>query len=321
VKLLKDFDLATIAKYIDWGPFFIGWEMPGRFPDVLSDKTYGTEATRLYNDAQKLVEKIVAEKWFTADGVIGFWPAVSNNRDTITLQTDKGEVNVESLRQQNKKAAGQPSYSLADFVKPGPSPTTSLQAKEGAKASASGGWEGEQEPGSLVEEETVGYLFADPSVYSLLKEYAKKHRSQPTQAEEAMWELLKAKQLEGFKFRRQHIIDKFIADFVCLKRRLVIEIDGLIHNSPHHQISDEQRTERLNEIGFKLIRFTNEQVLNNKDATIQSILTALKSQPEINDISNLSSPTGGQGAGAIFLHRFHKCFCMINRHIWCNTMA
>ena len=118
VKVFKDFNLATIAEYIDWGPFFIGWEMPGRFPDVLTDKVFGTEATRLYNDAQKMVEKIIAERWFSADGVIGFWQANSNNRDTITLQTESGEVYLESLRQQNKKAAGQPSFSLADFIMP-----------------------------------------------------------------------------------------------------------------------------------------------------------------------------------------------------------
>jgi 5-methyltetrahydrofolate--homocysteine methyltransferase len=120
VKVFKDFDLDTIAKYIDWGPFFIGWEMPGRFPEVLSDKIFGVEATRLYHDAQKLVEKIVSEKWFSANGVIGFWPATSNNRDTITLQTANGEVKLESLRQQMKKAIGQPSFSLADFVMPAP---------------------------------------------------------------------------------------------------------------------------------------------------------------------------------------------------------
>jgi 5-methyltetrahydrofolate--homocysteine methyltransferase len=118
VKILKDFDLAAIAKYIDWGPFFIGWEMPGRFPEVLSDKVFGTEATRLHNDAQKLVDKIVAEKWFTANGVIGFWPANSNDKDTVILQTEKGEVKLESLRQQMKKAVGQPSYSLANFIAP-----------------------------------------------------------------------------------------------------------------------------------------------------------------------------------------------------------
>ena len=118
VKVLKDFDLGTIAKYIDWGPFFIAWEMPGRFPEVLSDKIFGAEATRIYNDAQKLVQKIVEEKWFTANGVIGFWPSASNNADTISLQTENGEVKLEMLRQQMKKAVGQPSYSLADYIKP-----------------------------------------------------------------------------------------------------------------------------------------------------------------------------------------------------------
>lgn len=118
VKVLKEFDLGTIAKYIDWGPFFIAWEMPGRYPDVLSDKIFGTEAKRIHNDALKLVDTIVKEKWFTANGVIGFWPAASNNADTVTLQTEKGEVKLEFLRQQLKKAVGQPSFSLADFVCP-----------------------------------------------------------------------------------------------------------------------------------------------------------------------------------------------------------
>ncbi|HEV8271535.1 MAG TPA: methionine synthase [Chitinophagaceae bacterium] len=118
VKVFKEFDLGTIAKYIDWGPFFIAWEMPGRFPEVLSDKIFGVEAKRIYDDAQKLLKKVVDEKWFTANGVIGFWPATSNNADTVTLQTEKGEVKLESLRQQLKKAVGQPSFSLSDFICP-----------------------------------------------------------------------------------------------------------------------------------------------------------------------------------------------------------
>jgi len=118
VKVFKEFDLGTIAKYIDWGPFFIAWEMPGRFPEVLSDKIFGDEAKRIFDDAQKLLKKVIDEKWFTANGVIGFWPATTNNADTITLQTEKGEVKLESLRQQLKKAVGQPSFSLADFIKP-----------------------------------------------------------------------------------------------------------------------------------------------------------------------------------------------------------
>jgi len=135
VKVLKEFDLATISKYIDWGPFFIAWEMPGQFPAVLNDKIFGAEATRLFNDAKVLVGKIIKEKWFTANGVIGFWPAASNNADTVSLQTKnarpparagtdgdgsvgRGEVNLEFLRQQLKKAIGQPSFCLADFIKP-----------------------------------------------------------------------------------------------------------------------------------------------------------------------------------------------------------
>lgn len=118
VKVLKNFDLATIAPYIDWGPFFIGWEMPGRFPAILEDEKFGTEAKKLHSDALKLVDKIIAEKWFTADGIVGYWPASSNNKDTITLQVNGKEVKLESLRQQLKKAPGQPSYSLTDFIMP-----------------------------------------------------------------------------------------------------------------------------------------------------------------------------------------------------------
>lgn len=118
VKVFKSFDLATIAKYIDWGPFFIAWEMPGQYPAVLEDKIFGTEAKKLFNDANALLKKVVAEKWLTANGVIGFWSASSNNADTVTLQTNNGEVKLEFLRQQMKKAVGQPNFSLADFIAP-----------------------------------------------------------------------------------------------------------------------------------------------------------------------------------------------------------
>jgi 5-methyltetrahydrofolate--homocysteine methyltransferase len=118
VKVFENFDLASIAQYIDWGPFFIAWEMHGRFPQILSDTVVGKEATKLYNDAKALLKKIVEEKWFTANGVIGFWPASSNDRDTILVQTTNGEVRLESLRQQIQKAPGQPNFSLTDFIKP-----------------------------------------------------------------------------------------------------------------------------------------------------------------------------------------------------------
>ncbi len=302
VKVFKHFDLGTIARYIDWGPFFIAWEMPGHFPEVLSDKIFGTEATRLYNDAQKLVQKIVSEKWFSADGVIGFWPASSNNADTITLQTDKGEVKLESLRQQIKKAVGQPSYSLADFIKPGLTPQTSWIVEDPAKAPSRG--EGGQKP---------GYMMADPLSYKLLKEFSLSHRSNPTQAEDILWNLLKTEKLAGYKFRRQHIIGNYIADLVCLDRRLVIEIDGLIHQHPENKESDEIRTKWLNEQGFKVIRVTNEEVLNKTAQTLELITSTLKNQTGLNESSNLSSPFGGQGAD--FMGSFAVTIHCAKKHI------
>jgi 5-methyltetrahydrofolate--homocysteine methyltransferase len=285
VKVLKDFDLATIARYIDWGPFFIAWEMPGRYPEVLTDKIFGTEATRLYKEAQKLVQQIIDEHWFTADGVIGFWPAVSNNADTITLQTEKGVTKLEMLRQQLKKAVGQPSYSLADFIKPSPSPQTNWITENAAKAPSRR--EGDNDP---------VYNRADPMVYALLKEFAKNHRNNPTPAEDVLWNILRGKKFDGNKFRRQHIIGKYIADFACLDRMLVVEVDGLFHQLPENTESDEVRTQWLNEQGFKVIRVINDDVINKTDQTIQVILSALNNQPSHKETLNLSSPGGGQGA-------------------------
>lgn len=123
-KVLRDFDLNAIRQYIDWTPFFISWEMKGKFPAILSDEHAGKEATRLYNDANAMLDKVIAENWLQAHGVIGFWPAAATAPDTITLYHDDGSQleQLEMLRQQIKKAAGQPSFSLADFVKPAQQP-------------------------------------------------------------------------------------------------------------------------------------------------------------------------------------------------------
>ncbi len=123
-KEFDDYDLEEIAGYIDWQPFFIAWEMHGKFPAILTDSVIGTEATKLYNDAKVLLQQIIKEKWLTAKGVVGFWPAVKTAHDTVTV--DRGQladdskktINLEFLRQQLKKATGQPNNSLADFIAP-----------------------------------------------------------------------------------------------------------------------------------------------------------------------------------------------------------
>ncbi len=119
-KVFEDHDLSEIRQYIDWGPFFITWEMKGKYPEILKDANVGAEATKLFNDANAMLDKIVAEKWLHAEGVIGFWDAVKTALDTIVLKDDAGNTlqTLESLRQQQKKAANQPHFSLADFVSP-----------------------------------------------------------------------------------------------------------------------------------------------------------------------------------------------------------
>ena len=180
-----------------------------------------------------------------------------------------------------------------------PSPGTIVKVEDSAKAPSR--WEVEDQSESLAEEETVGYRYADPIFYSLLKEFSLKHRSNPTQAEDVLWNLLKSKKLEDYKFRRQHIIDRFIADFVCLKEKLIIEIDGLIHQLPENQISDQQRTKVLNRLGFEVIRFTNDQVVHETNDTLSNILSALRKQKEKESLLNISSPTGGQGAAPVII--------------------
>jgi 5-methyltetrahydrofolate--homocysteine methyltransferase len=117
-QVFEEVDLSELVPYIDWAPFFIAWEMGGRFPDLLSDAVIGKEATKLYEDAQLLLKQIVAEKWLSAKGVIGFWEANKTAADTITVTHDGKSIALEHLRQQVKKAAGQPNLSLADFIRP-----------------------------------------------------------------------------------------------------------------------------------------------------------------------------------------------------------
>nr|WP_294904871.1 methionine synthase [uncultured Lacibacter sp.] len=117
-KVFADYDLAELRKYIDWKPFFIAWELHGNFPDILTDKVVGAEATKLYNDANALLDKIIAEKWLSAKGTVGFWPANSDGKDSVEVRSTNAEVRLEFLRQQIKKAEGQPNISLADFIKP-----------------------------------------------------------------------------------------------------------------------------------------------------------------------------------------------------------
>ena len=122
--VFKHYDLNEISRYIDWQPFFIAWEMHGKFPQILTDEKVGEAATKLYEEAQIFLKKIIDEKWLTANGLVGFWEAAASGEDTVKVKTNKDgkAMNLEFLRQQSIKAPGQANISLADFIKPGPNP-------------------------------------------------------------------------------------------------------------------------------------------------------------------------------------------------------
>lgn len=129
-------------------------------------------------------------------------------------------------------------------------------------------------------EATPKYLTGDAAIGHLLLDNAKEMRRNPTEAESVLWIHLKGKKLD-VKFRRQHPIDSYIADFVCLDKKLILEVDGKIHDL--QQEADEARTERLNELGYEVLRFKNEEVLADIDTVITKISTILAQRPSLKD--------------------------------------
>ncbi len=122
VTVFDDYPLDELAAGIDWTPFFIAWELAGKYPRILSDEVVGEEATRLFNDAKAMLEKIVNEKWFSAKGVFGLFPANSIGHDDIDVYVDDNRegllTTIHSLRQQTQKPPGQANFALADFIAP-----------------------------------------------------------------------------------------------------------------------------------------------------------------------------------------------------------
>jgi len=114
-------ELSELADFIDWTPFFQSWELFGKYPAILTDAVVGEQASHLFDDAQKMLEQIVSEKWLTAKGILGIFPANSINDDDISVfpTTDnRQQTTFLTLRQQSQKTAGAPNIALADFIAP-----------------------------------------------------------------------------------------------------------------------------------------------------------------------------------------------------------
>ncbi|RYY64248.1 MAG: endonuclease domain-containing protein [Chitinophagaceae bacterium] len=109
-------------------------------------------------------------------------------------------------------------------------------------------------------------------------DFAKENRKHPTEAENVIWQAVRGRQLGGYKFRRQHIIGDYIVDFVCLQRSLIVEIDGDIHQDGENPQLDKDRTADLRAAGFDIIRFTNDEVLQQTEWVCFRILNRLNGQ-------------------------------------------
>lgn len=121
VKTFKGIDLRALRNYIDWTPFFSTWEMKGKYPQIFEHKDYGAEAKKLFADAEKMLERIVREKWLSADAVIGLWPANSDGDDIVVFE-DESRTDVlatlHTIRQQGKKGTDIPNLALSDYIAP-----------------------------------------------------------------------------------------------------------------------------------------------------------------------------------------------------------
>jgi 5-methyltetrahydrofolate--homocysteine methyltransferase len=121
IKSFAEYDLAELAEYIDWTPFFQTWELTGRFPMILDDPKVGEVARSLYADARKMLDLIVKEKWFKAQATIGFWPANADGDDIVVYADDTRQEKIatyHTLRQQLEKREGRFNTALSDFIAP-----------------------------------------------------------------------------------------------------------------------------------------------------------------------------------------------------------
>jgi chorismate synthase len=128
-----------------------------------------------------------------------------------------------------------------------------------------------QRRGASEDSELPGYITNTPDQWKSVTEFAKENRKQPTESEEKLWEQLRNRKIHGCKFRRQHPIEGYIADFVCLEKKVVVEVDGGYHDAEQQTKIDEFRTLTLQKNGYRLIRFSNEEVLNKIDWVLDEV--------------------------------------------------
>ena len=261
------YDLRALA-------LFVSKVFETDIPDILTDKiphSRNPKASIKHVDYRcvRCIVRSVEEETFTAE--------IAQDANHKLLTINYNEPRFQYLKKILKEGV---QVNLIDVTSPPALPYTFVagQNVEGAFAKPTKGHQSASTRKIVVngEEVTIPIKYfgsikeCNPDLYDLLRKYQLENRNKPTDAERIMWEIVRNNKL-GIHFRRQHAIDDFIADFVCLSLSIIIEVDGSIHEKEENKIDDERRTRILNEKGFIVIRFTNEDIIYNTDAVIKKI--------------------------------------------------
>jgi very-short-patch-repair endonuclease len=258
LQLLMDMEKAVITD-----PLFAGMQSP--FPVVHPRQMYGIEVNVIAHDLASIVAWIGWIQWRQNNGYLVFQePVLEPLADNFRLMD-----------------------AILETPPPAPPPRVGEgSGDEGKRVGVGSGDEGED-----IGAGSQGWAHTNtpPELYESIKLLSREMRSEPTPAEEALWQRLRHKQIADFKFRRQHSIDRFIVDFYCADARLVVEVDGPIHEQ--QQEYDVLRQAFVESLGIRVIRFTNADVLQNINAVVERIGEVLLEQAERLRGSTLPSPT------------------------------
>jgi isoleucyl-tRNA synthetase/very-short-patch-repair endonuclease len=296
--------MAELNTTINWKPAHTGTGRFGSWLDNLQDwnlsrsRYWGVPLPiwRTEDGSEEVCVGSVEELQMEIEKSVKAGLMIGSTYVNLTLPSPKGEGSNSSLRPNGGVDLGNNTAAFTqDLTLPSPKGegyNSSLRSNGGVDLESNDStltqisWE------AFLEKKTLA--LTNPKLWEYLKPLARAMRAEATHGEDAMWELVRDKRFDDIKFRRQHAIGNFIVDFVALEHRLVVEIDGEIHNTDEHQQWDALRTEFLNGWGFEVIRFSNYEAINKSLLVKDKIKDAVKKLQKLKDLAAAHQSQGQQ---------------------------